>query len=231
MGLTDLLKEKLTPTDALIFYDTSSGKYVEHRNIVNGRMMAGQPLEIKQFSQMVRLVERYAEKQQQMTAIGGPIPANLLYADPNIDRMKLVWWRSPEERKVYFSDSLGIPNGVIKVPGMVYSVKGTGSLSVWSFKGKRPRGVLYKAPYFNIYADGRVCLGSSKTAKPKNNTFEEWIAYWEKMFWQSEFAHLISENPIEGNLTTITKQCINQGCPFPVDVLKRANVKLNDLLK
>lgn len=230
MRLIDVLKQKLQPTDALLFYDSPSGKYVEHRNIVGNKMMAGQPLDIRQFSQMVRLVERYAEKQQQMTAIGGAIPANLLYADPNIDRMRLVWWHGPEDRKMWFVKELGIPDGVMCVPGMVYSVSGT-TLSVYCFKGRRPRGLLYKAPFFNVYADGHVCLGSSKTQKPRQNTFAEWQAYWEKMFWQSEFAHLISDNPIEGNLAVLTKRCIEHGTPFPTDVLKRANVKLNDLLK
>lgn len=228
--MTDLLKQKLHPTDALLFYDSPSGKYVEHRNIVGGKMMAGQPLDIRQFSQMVRLVERYAEKQQQMTAIGGEIPENLLYADPNIDRMRLVWWRGPEERKMWFAKSLGIPDGVMKVPGIVYSVRGT-TLSVFCFKGRRPRGLLYKAPFFNVYGDGSVCLGNSRTAKPRDNTFGGWIQYWEKMFWQSEFAQLISDNPIEGNLAVLTAKCIREGIPFPTDVLKRTNVKIKDKLK
>lgn len=231
MGLIDVLKEKLEPTDALLFYNSSQGKYVEHRNIVNGKMMAGQPLDIKQFTKMVRLVEHYADKQQPMTSMNGRIPTNLLYADTNIDRMRLVWWRPPEERKMFFSDNLGIPSGTMKVPGMVYEVKNMGSLSVWCFKGRKPKGLLYNAPFFNIYTSGRVCLGNSKTAKPKNNTFEEWIGYWEKMFWQSEFASLISENPINGNLAAVTKKCIESGEPFPMEILKKANVKLQDLLE
>lgn len=231
MALTDLLREKLRPTDALVFYDSSEGKYVEHRSITGGKMGAGQPLDLKQFAQMVRLVERYTDGQQQMTAINGAIPQNLLYADPNLDRMRLVWWRPAEERKMFFTDAVNIPNGVMQVPGVVYSVKGGGTLSVWCFRGKRPRGVLYKAPFLNVYNDGHVCLGSSKTEKPRNNTFGEWILYWEKMFWQSEFASMIGDNPIDGNLVTVTKQCIQQSKPFPVELLKKANVKLSDLLK
>lgn len=231
MALTDLLKEKLRPTDALLFYDSPSGKYVEHRGIVNGRMTAGQPLDVSQLSQMVRLVERYTVKQKPMTSLNGAIPSNLLYADTNIDSIRLVWWRAPEERRIFFKDTLNIPDGVMRVPGMVYSVKGSGTLSVWCFKGTKPKGLLYRAPFFNVYSDGHVCLGNSKTDKPKHNTFDEWLSYWEKMFWQSEFAEMISDNPIEGNLATVTKRCIEQGTPFPVEQIKRANVKLSDLLK
>lgn len=230
MALTDVLKEKLKPTDALIFFTSTAGKYVEHREIVNGKMMAGKSLDIKQFSQMVRLVERYASKQKQITSINGVIPKNLLYVNPNIDSMKMVWWRGPEERKMFFTSNLDIPNGVMKVPGIVYCAQGN-ALSVYCFKGTKPKGILYKAPFFNVYQNGSVCLGNSKTQKPKVNTFEEWMLYWEKMFWHSEFASLISENPIEGNLATLTKRCIKEGIPFPTDVLKRATRKLEELMR
>lgn len=231
MGLIDELKKKLTPTDALIFYECSCDVYVEHRTFTNNMMGAGKPLEIGQLSRMLRCVEKYANEQNSMSRVGGPIPKNLLYASTDLDDMKLVWWRGPEERKMFFTESLGIPNGVMKVPGTVYSVRGTGTLSVWCFKGSKPKGVLYHAPFFNIYQDGHVCLGNSKTDKPKINTFEEWMAYWEKMFWQSEFASLLFQEPIVGNLVLETKRCINEGVPFNVERLRRANKKLSDLLK
>lgn len=231
MGLIDELKKKLEPKDALIFYECSGDVYVEHRSISNGRMGAGQPLDTNQLARMVKCAEKYAKEQNLISRIGGPVPKNLLYASTDTDMMKLVWWRAPEERKMFFSDAIGIPNGTMKIPGMVYSVKGTGTLSVWCFRGRKPRGVLYRAPFFNVYQDGHVCLGNSKTEKPRVNTFDEWMLYWEKMFWQSEFASLISENPVCGNLVTITKQCIEQHTPFPVDVMKRSRINLNELLK
>lgn len=230
MGLIDELKKKLEPTDALIFYSCDNDKYVEHRKITNGQMGAGQPLTVEQVSKLVHCVEKYAKKQKPMARIGGVIPKNLLYASTDLENMRLVWWRGPEERKVFFREDLGIPNGTMKVPGMVYMASNE-TLSVWCFKGRTPRGVLYRAPFFNVYSDGHVCLGNSKTDKPKSNTYEEWLLYWEKMFWQSEFSHMISDNPIEGNLSTETKRCIVDGKPFDTDKLKKSNKKINDLLK
>ena len=229
MGLIDVLKERMEPTDALIFYDSKSGKYVEHRKIEKGMMCAGQPLDIRQFGDMIRLAEKYATEQQDIGSLHGAIPSNMMYADPSIDRMRLVWYRKPEERKMYFVESLNIPDGTMKEPGMVYSVRGS-ELFVYCFKGTKPKSILYRAPFFNIYSEGRVCLGSSKADKPTKNTFEEWMLYWEKMFWQSEFAEHISENPIEGNLAVVTKNCIKKGIPFPVDLMKRMNKKLCDIL-
>lgn len=231
MGLIDELKKKLEPTDALIFYKCTGDAYIEHRSINNGVMGAGQPLDAKQLVKMLKCAESYAKSQVSHGNMGGIIPSNLLFARTDLDDMRLVWWRKPEERKMFFSEELGIPNGVMQVPGMVYCVDGRGDLSVWCYKGRKPRGVLYRAPFFNVYNDGKVCLGNSKAEKPKNNTFVEWIAYWEKMFWQSEFASLISDNPVEGNLATVTKQCIEKGEPFPTDILKKSKHQLSDILK
>ena len=230
MGLIDELKKKMEPTDALIFYSCSNDVYVEHRNIKDGRMGAGQPLDISQLAAMIKLVEKYAKEQAGNGNVGGAIPKNLLFASTDIENMRLVWWRKPQERKMYFSESLEIPNGTMTVPGMVYSVNGK-KVSVWCFKGRCPKRVLYRAPFFNVYLDGKVCLGNSKAATPKCNTFEEWMLYWEKMFWQSEFDALIADNPIEGNLSSITKKCINSCGTFPTDVLKKSNVKLKDIIE
>ena len=230
MGLVDELKKEMIAKDALIFYQCSGEVYIEHRNIKDGYMCAGQPLSVEQLAKMLRCVEKYTKEHSPYKSIGGPVPPCLLYASTSIENMHLVWWRKPEERKMYFSDHLDIPNGVLRVPGMVYSVKNN-ILSVWCFRSHRPRNVLYKAPFFNIYNDGHVCLGNSKAEKPINGTFQDWISYWEKLFWQSEFDAIIGENPIEGNLASITKNCITKGIPFPVDTLKRVKVKLNELLK
>lgn len=231
MSLIDELKKRLEPTDALIFYACQSDVYVEYRPIANGNMGAGQPLDVDQLGRMVRCAEKYARDQTPHGSIGGIIPENLLYARTDIDNMRLVWWRKPEERRLFFNSGIGIPEGVMKVPGMVYSVSGGGTLSVYCYKGHKPKGILYRAPFFNVYNNGRVCLGNAKADKPRSGTFGDWMTYWEKMFWQSEFASLISDNPVEGNLATITKKCIEGGMPFPMDVLKRSNVKLGDLLK
>ena len=230
MSFINELKRKLEPTNALLFYNCGDKYLVEHRTIKDGRMGAGQPLDMEQLVDIKKQIDRYVGdyKEKKVAHVHGVIPANLLYADTN-DSMRLVWWRKPESRRMFFKD-LGIPEGVMQVPGMVYSVK-AGSLYVYCFRGRKPKGLLYKAPYFNVYNDGRVCLGNSRSEKPKNGTFDQWLQYWEKLFWQSEFASLIGDNPIEGNLATVTKRCIQQGTPFPVELMKRANVKLSDLLK
>lgn len=225
--LSEILNSKLEATDALIFYkSTVKGAYVEHRAIKDGQMRAGKPLKTGVLVKMMKAVEKFAHDSSTMVSLYGEIPPNLLYASTNIDSYKLVWYRKPEKRMMYFAESLEIPNGEIKVPGLVYSTDGRG-LRVFAYKGGKPRSLLYYAPFFNV--SEHVCLGNAKMKKPVKPTYEAWMRYWEDMFWKSEFVHILGANPVNGNLALITKECIEQGKPFPLSVLKRTKITLKRL--
>ena len=157
------------------------------------------------------------------------VPENVLYCDTRIGNEKIVWYRKPEDRILFFSEGLGIENGKMGVPGLIYCVKGK-NLSVYAFKGSKPKKMLYCAPFMNTSESG-VCLGNSKVTFPEERTFENVMKYWETMFWQSEFSHILGDNPCLGNLATITKECIASGSAFPQDMLKPSKLKLQDLLK
>lgn len=231
----DLLKSKLQPTDAIIFYKPTmkagdkEGAFVEHRTIEDGKLGAGEPLEVDTLAKMLRTVSKYVARNTALVTLHGVIPPNLLYSSTSMDKHKLVWYRKPEKRMMYFKKSLGIPDGEIEIPGIVYMAEGR-KLSVYAFKGSKPKDVLYMAPFFNIYNDGGVCLGSAKVQKPKEHTFENWIDYWEKMFWMSEFAAIIASNPVKRNLALVTKHCIENGKPFPSSELIKSSKTLKSLM-
>lgn len=232
----DLLKSKLRPTDVLVFYKPTEkvgdkyGAFVEHRAIEEGKMGAGSPLEVDTLAKIMRVVNNYVRTSTTFVTLHGVVPPNLLYTSTNIDNYKLVWYREPEKRMMYFAESLGIPNGEVLVPGLVYVASGR-HLSVYAFKGRKPKDILYRAPFFNCYKDGGVCLGNAKVARPKEQTFGSWIEYWEKMFWKSEFVDIIDGNPIKENLAVITKDCIESGKPFPTWCLEKSRVTLEKILK
>ena len=231
--LKELMRANIKPTDVLIFYKPDvnlggDGNYVEHRKIKNGKMEAAHPLTIEDFSKLVATISKYAKKDSGRTALSGVIPSNLLYAASDLTNMRLVWWTPPHKQKLYFTKSAGIPDGDMWVPGLVFCTNGHG-LSVYAFKGFKPRNVLYNAPFYNV--NNSVCLGSAKIRKPKEDTYGAWIEYWENMFWRSEFSHILGGNPINGNLAVITKKCIKEGCPFPAEVLIRSKTTLSCLIK
>lgn len=230
--IKDILSNRLIPTHALIFYksscETENGAYVEHREIKNGNFGVAEPLSVKMLSNIMKVVERYTKTQATMDSLHGTIPDNLLYVSSKIESVKLIWYRKPEKRMMYFAEVLDIPNGEMMIPGLVYVAEGR-TLSVYAYKGSKPRRILYNAPFFNV--GDSVCLGTAKVQKPTESTFENWIEYWETMFWKSEFAHILGANPVKGNLATITKKCISTGKPFPTDELIRLKKTLKDLLK
>lgn len=231
---SDLLKSRLQPTDAIIFYKPTmkvggkEGSFVEHRPIEEGQLGAGKPLEIDTLAKIMKTVSKYVHRNTALVTLHGRVPSNLLYTNTSMESHKLIWWRGPEQRMMYFSDSLGIENGKMWVPGLIYVASGR-KLSVYAFKGSKPKDTLYMAPFFNVYNDGGICLGSAKVKKPKENTFENWIAYWEDMFWKSEFAAIIASNPVRKNLAVVTKECIATGKPFPTNELVKINKTFNSL--
>lgn len=230
-NLTERMSATYCPKMALIVYqeeDGGSSTYIEQRDIVAGRMGAGRPLSRKCITEVITALAEDNEEIEK--GFHGIIPKTLIYADTTTGRTKLVWYNPPQERNMFFVEALGIPEGRIMLPGVLY-VAENNVLSVFAFKGKCPNNRLYNAPFFNIYQNGRVCLGNAKVKKPSRQTYIEAIEYWEKLFWSSEFSHLIGGSPINGNLAVITKQCIESGEPFPINALMLSKFTVKDILR
>lgn len=232
--ITDILQQVYEPFCAIIAYKAAKGTsteemfYLEQHNILkDGSMGAGKPLKKKTIVDMMNVLSK--NNAQIDSSIYGTIPENVLYCDTRIGREKLVWYHKPEERFLFFKDDIGMPNGTMVVPGLVY-VAHNKQLAVYAFKGNKPKNHLFFAPFMNT-TDTYVCLGNSKMPFPEERTFENIMEYWETKFWKSEFSHILGDNPCLGNLSTITKECIQNKVPFPQDMLKPTNKKLNDLLR
>lgn len=230
--ITSILNQVYEPFMAMVAYRTNDSReqsfYLEQHNICkDGSLGVGKPLRQKA---VVEIFSSIARNNKELdSSLYGAVPENVLYCDTRVGSERLVWYRKPEVRKLFFVKILEIPDGEMRVPGLVYSVKGK-RLQVLAFKGSKPKKVLYRAPFMNT-DETYVCLGNSKAKYPDERTFANVISYWETMFWQSEFSHILGENPCLGNLSTITKECINNGAPFPDDMLKLSKFKLQDLLR
>lgn len=226
---TEMLLDEMKPYASIVAYKNSRGNYYLESHPIDeeGNLGAAKPLSCKFIGSLIKDLSETSEEID--TGLHGLIPANILYCDMRVGTDKIVWYRPREKRYIYFSESAGIPNGEMIVPPMVYCVRHN-KLSVHCFKGNKPKGKLYKAPFYNT-SDESVCLGSAKTKTPRERTFENIIKYWEELYWNSEFVHILGENPVQGNLSTITKKCIMKGLPFPEDKLVKSKYRLEDLLK
>lgn len=231
--ITENLTACVKPELAVIVYrykpiEGESSYYLERRDIDDsGKMGAGVPLTedcisgiAKSFSSTDRLI------------VHGEIPANMLYADCRPGREKYVWYRKSEKRYIYFIDNLGIPSGSIFIPGLVYKVENR-ALYVFSYVSKRltSKTQLYRAPFFNVYTDGKICLGSARVKKSQECTYSGIMEYWEDIFWKSEFSHLLGTNPVRSNLSSLYKILVNTDKEFPVKELLKEKIKVGGLLK
>lgn len=228
--LTKMINDSYQPKMAVVVYECSDpqvGLYLEHRPITNGRMGAGIPLTKKCVASLINAIA--IDEHDYEFGLHGEIPANLLYSDSTPGKLKLVWYNPPEQRQLYFASSLGIKDGKMWIPGLVYVAEG-GRLRIYAFKGNKPKSKLYRAPFMNVNEES-VCLGNARVSKPTSATFSSHIAYWEKMFWESEFSHLLGDNPIQGNLATLSKELIESAKPFPNSVLIPSKYTLKSLLK
>jgi len=230
--LNDILEQRQVPQMALVVYrNNSTGSiYIEsHRINEQGRMLAGCPLTLKCITE---LVEAFAVEQGNTPH--GRIPGCMLYSSTRKGHERYLWYNPPCKRMMFFSKNLNIENREYYLPGIIYDTDGE-NLNVYAFKEEKPEAesLLYKAPLFNVTGE-KVCLGNAKINFPDNPTFGDYIMYWEKKFWQTEFSHLGgSVNPTKNNLVAVTKNMTgsfdyNELIPF------KRNEKiltLNDLLK
>lgn len=227
--LTQIDNEVFKPFIAIIGYksDVIGQYYIGKRNIRNGKMGAESPLSAKCIGQLVSAVS--ADNDELDYGIRGIIPSNVLYCSVSIGKTNLIWYRPPEKRVLHFTSATGIEDGEMWVPGLLYIAQND-TLRVLAFKGTKPRNILYLAPFMNV-DESHVCMGTAHVDKPKDNSFANIIDYWERMFWGSDFAHILGRNPVKGNLATLTKTLIANGEKFPSDQLIRIKTTLKDILK
>jgi len=102
----------------------------------------------------------------------------------------MVWWMPACERTVFFNNKeLGKRGAKVPHPPLLFVVV-QGSWYVFALaKNERPdeNSVLHHAPYFNVYDDGSICIGSA--AIPKGIAASA-IPQWESAFFDSEFTHI-----------------------------------------
>jgi PRTRC genetic system protein B len=235
--LTDSLLKTFQPRIAIVAYATSDGWqecYLESHEISKeGKLLEGKPLKQETLE---GIVDIFFNERQNRVNIGGLIPENLLSFNilPG-GHYEMIWYRPEEQRQLYFSETLKIPNGTAWVPELIYSVE-KDRLSIYAIKNNNVRPgadvQLFNGPFHNV-TGGSVCLGSAKVKKPTNKSYENLMKYWEDMFWLSEFTHLGgSENPTKSNLNILWKKIISKKLKWSsVDELTPLkNKKLSDLL-
>lgn len=225
------------PKSALVFYETKGSNtdvYVEHFDMdKNGNPINAHPLTVKEANVLAKALNTEQEKNKAFLKSNGILPTNILRINPNADKGAVIWYTKAQQRQMYFVDSLQIPNGIAPIPPMLWKASKNG-LSVFALSSdRRPteKTKLYYTPYFNIYQDGKVCMGTVSVDIKNSASVEEFIQAWEYYFFNSYFSHLLdNHNPITGDCVNLWKELINTDKPFPKEVLKPNNKTLKNLL-
>ena len=225
------------PKSALVFYETkgrTTDVYVEHFDMdKNGNPINAHPLTVREANVLAKALRTEKDKDKAFLKPNGILPTNILHINPSAEKGTVIWYTKAQQRKLFFVDSLKIPNGNAFVPPMLWKAS-KNSLTVYSLASdRRPtdKAKLHYAPFFNIYEDGKVCMGTVSIEIKKSASVEEFTQAWEHYFFNSYFSHLLGKhNPIKGDCVKVWKDLINTDKPFPKEVLKPYNKTLKNLL-
>lgn len=113
------------------------------------------------------------------------LPENVLSFSP----MHLVWWSPAADRRVFFRNKeLGNRSAIVPHPPLLHLVV-RGSWYIFAMRdNKRPtqETELFHAPYFNVWDDGKICVGSANIPEQLTTAL---IPQWEAAFFDSAFTH------------------------------------------
>ncbi len=225
------------PKSALVFYqslDKNAIMYVEYFDMDrNGNPINAHPLTVNESKALVKSLQIDEEKDKTFLKPKGILPTNVLHINPS-QKGSVLWYTKAQQRQLYFVKNLGIPNEKTQVPAMLWFANKE-NLSVFALTNdKRPteKTLLYHAPFFNVYEDGGVCMGTVDVNIKKSASVEEFTNAWEDYFFNSYFSHLMNgHNPMNRNCVNVWKKLTETGKAFPLELLKKNNKTLKNLLR
>lgn len=235
--LTNSFGHLFHPVKALLIYQKdayghNNEFYIESFDMDNqGCPTNAHPLSVKEANKLARSLQVNEKKARGFLNPKGLMPVNVLYLKSSADGFA-VWHTPPQNIKLLFIERLGIPSGLVNLPALVWRA-GKNSLQVFAvakttYQEDTP---LCHAPFFNIYADGRVCMGNVQIRIPKDCGLEEFMVLWQDYFFNSYFSHLFGQHvPIKGNIVQFWQNLINSKEAFPIDCLIPNHISITKLL-
>jgi len=144
---------------------------VKHRIDEQGRFLEGAPLTRNALQKICSLV---------IPSFNAPeyFSDRVLACCPGV----ILWWVPAAPRRVFFTKETGPRSGVYPLPATLFLVADR-TLYTWALsvaERPAPSTPIYHSPLFNVYEDGRCCMGNvnlPQHASPGN------INEWEEAFF------------------------------------------------
>lgn len=210
-----------------------SDYYIESYDMdSNGSPINGHPLSVKESHALAKALQVNEKKSQGFLNPQGLMPTNILTINSSSNGFA-VWHTPRQSVKLLFKESLDISSATASIPALIWKAN-KNSLQVFALKDENitEDTPLCHAPFFNIYADGRVCMGNVRISIPKGCGLEQFIASWEDYFFNSYFSHLFSgHQPVNGNIIQLWQHLTVTQEPFPNEVLIQTKFQIKNLLQ
>lgn len=212
---------KLTPVQVITVYtDKQKSKYyLEQREVKNigGKsiLMAAVPMSDEILKNVAKT---YMKSNSVDMNFGDFVSEHLLYGTNNIGKTVVMWYRPEMKRNLKFSASIGIKaEKTVMVPATLYVVINSKLYLFALLDSKRPtlNTKIYNAPFFNIYYDGNVCLGTAHIGKMKAKTFELEAERFERGFFMAEQNGGDHTGVCKSSLKSVWNELIKKGGNFP----------------
>ncbi|WP_317168231.1 PRTRC system protein B [Flavobacterium collinsii] len=175
------------PVKAFVVYQKDTAEksiYVEAYNMdKNGCPINAHPLSLKESTQLASALDTSDELTRKFLKPSGLLPKNVLHLNPEHDG-SAIWYTPAQKVILFFVESLGITNGDAFVPPLLWKASKS-TLYIYAIDNEtqiNEQTKLYHAPFFNVYTDGRVCMGTVSINIKSNCHLEEFIALWEQYF-------------------------------------------------
>lgn len=224
------------PVKAFVVYQKHSAEksiYVEAYDMdKNGCPINAHPLSLKESTQLASALDTSEELTRKFLKTSGLLPKNILHLNPEHDG-SAIWYTPAQKVSLFFVESLGITNGEAFVPPLLWKAT-KNTLYIYAMDTEmqiNEQTPLYHAPFFNLYADGRVCMGTVWVTIKSDCHLEEFISLWEQYFFNSYFSHLIgNKSPVKGNVIQLWQKLIGSDKPFPVKSLLKNGLTIKNII-
>jgi len=222
------------PIKALVvFNDDKKNTYVESYDMdENGCPVNAHPLTVGESVKLAKALDTSDALQRNFLKPAGLLPSNVLYINP--DHNGFAVWHTPKQRvNLLFVERLKIPNGIASIPALLWKAS-KDNLYIYALADNTTvseHTALYNAPFFNLYEDGKVCMGTVKINIPSDCLLEEFIALWQNYFFNSFFSHTLGgRSSVKGNIIQLWQSLIGKRKSFPAEVLLQKKLTVKQIL-
>jgi len=231
--------QRMTPKQAVIIYKDGSKYqsdfYLESREIknINGKYVFMTPVPLAN-NVMKEIAGSYMKKNEIMMDWAGLIPEHILFGTKKAGLVSVMWYRPASQRTLNFASELKIKGSVaVQLPALLFLLLNN-KLHIYALENSdRPsyKTKIFNAPFFNIYKDGNVCMGTAHVGN-KTRYFETEAERYERAFFLADQTGG-NEKPCKSPLRKLWPELMKKKTPFPTkkELIQHSRYKtLGDLV-